>query len=134
MTMAQVKYPTVKDLIEINKRVLSEIRVKKADRSAVLLGGRAVLQNIIEDVKRKKGDIFDKAVLLLKGLIQRHPFESGNRRTAIVSTASFLQVNGEELNISREINVLQGIREGYYTDGEIKNWLKGGEIRAFERK
>lgn len=134
MTMAQVKYPTVKDLIEINKRVLSEIRVKKADRSAVLLGGRAVLQNIIEDVKRKKGDIFDKAVLLLKGLIQRHPFESGNRRTAIVSTASFLQVNEEELNISREINVLQGIREGYYTDGEIKNWLKGGEIRAFERK
>lgn len=132
--MVQVKYPTVEDLIEMNKRVLSEVRAKKADRSAVLLGGRAVLQNIIEDVKRKKGDIFDKAVVLLKSLIQRHPFESGNRRTAVVSTASFLLVNGEELNISREINVLQGIRERYYTDGEIKNWLKGGEIRAFERK
>jgi death-on-curing family protein len=132
--MAQPKYPTVDDLIEINRRVLNQIRVRKADRPALIIGGRAVLANIMGDVKNTKGDVFDKAVVLLKGIIQRHRFESGNRRTAIVSTASFLEVNGEKLNITHELTVLQGIREGYYTDGEIKNWIKGGEIRAFKRK
>ncbi|MBI2084048.1 MAG: hypothetical protein HYT70_00300 [Candidatus Aenigmarchaeota archaeon] len=62
-----------------------------------------------------------------------HPFESGNRRTAIVATASFLEVNSEKLNIIHDVNILQGVREIYYTDEEIKEWIRGGKIRAFER-
>jgi len=69
----------------------------------------------------------------LKGIIQRHPFESGNRRTAFVATTYFLEVNGEKLNITHDVNILQGIREGYYTDNEVKVWLKGGKTRVFER-
>jgi len=33
--MVQPKYPTVDDLIEINRRVLNQIRVRKADRPAL---------------------------------------------------------------------------------------------------
>ncbi len=128
-----MKYPPVDDIIEMNKRVLQEIKVKKADRSALMPLGKVIVEKIIKDMKSKRGDIFDKAVVLLKGLIQRHPFQSGNRRTAVVATASFLEVNGEKLNITHDVNILQGIREGYYTDNEIKDWMKGGEMRAFER-
>jgi len=34
--MASIKYPTGEDLVELNKRVLREIKVKKADRHRVL--------------------------------------------------------------------------------------------------
>lgn len=131
--MTEIVYPTVEDVIEINKKVLQEIKVRKADRSALLHSGRAILESVIEDTKEKRGDIVDKTVILLRGIIQRHPFESGNRRTAFVAAKSFLEVNGKRLNIVHDINILQGIREGYYVDDEIKEWLRGGKIRAFER-
>lgn len=128
-----IKYPSVNDIIEINKKVLQEIKVKKADRSALMHSGKEIIETTIKDMKNKRGDIFDKAVILLKSIIQRHPFESGNRRTAFVATTTFLEVNGKKLNIMHDINILQGIREGYYTDNEIRKWLKGGKIRAFKR-
>ena len=129
----KIKYPSVEDIIQTNKKVLQEIKVKKADRSALMLSGRKILESIIEDMKPTSGDVFDKAIVLLKGIIQKHPFESGNRRTAFVATLSFLEVNGEKVNIIHDTNILQGTREGYYTNIEIKQWLKGGKIRAFER-
>ncbi len=128
-----VVYPFVDDIREVNKKVLQEIKVKKADRSALMPGGKLIIETILKETKEKEGDIFDKAVILLKGLVQRHPFESGNRRTAMVVTASFLEVNEQRLNIAHNVKVLQGIREDYYQDDEIKSWLKGGEIRDFER-
>lgn len=128
-----IKYPSVDDVIEVNKNVLKEIKVRKADRSALMPSGRTILERIVDDIKGTGTDVYDKAVTLLKGLLQRHPFESGNRRTALVVTASFLEINGEELNIAHDTNILQGIRERYYRDEEIKDWLKGGEIREFKR-
>lgn len=127
------RYPTVEQLIEINKQVLIEIKVRKADRSALLLGGKKILENIIKDVKKEKGNVYDKAVVLLRELIQRHPFESGNRRTALVTTAAFLKANNKKIKVVHDVNILQGIREGFYKEAEIKKWLRGGRIRAFKR-
>lgn len=79
---------------------------------------------------------YDKATCLLKNLIQKHPFASGNRRTAFSVTERFLINNNFEIKISNEaINAatLTGIREGYYSDEEIKEWLKTGRIREFKR-
>ncbi|MBI3034361.1 Fic family protein [Candidatus Woesearchaeota archaeon] len=83
----------------------------------------------------KEGDIFDKAVTLLKGLIQAHPFESGNRRTAYVVAESFIKLNGgnSKSDNGKNARTLQGIREGYYTDAEIRKWFIKGEIREFKR-
>ena len=131
--MEKIRYPTIDDIIEINKNVLQEIKVKKADRSALALSGKRMLEKIIEDMKNKKGGTFDKAVVLLKGVIKSHAFASGNRRTALVATVSFLEVNDKKLNISHDISIFQGIRESYYTDDEIKKWLKGGKIHEFKR-
>lgn len=33
----------------------------------------------------------------------------------------------------QQASVMRGIREGYYTEEEIKEWIKNGEIRAFKR-
>lgn len=46
-------------------------------------------------------------------------------------------MNNEEWIFSDSVNfyerALQGIREGYYTNEEIKEWIKKGEIRKFIR-
>jgi len=131
--MSEIIYPSVEELMEVNKLVLEEIRVSKHDKIGVLPSGMVILGGIVKNTKDEEGDVFDKAIVLLKGIIQRHPFGSGNRRTGIVSAAAFLEVNGKKLEIMEETGYIQGVRERYYKDSEIKKWMKGGKIREFDR-
>jgi len=130
-----IKYPNIEDIIFTNKRVIEETKITKAERHG-LLSNAKVLGNIIEDAKRTKGAIYGKAAVLLTGLVQKHPFESGNRRTAFIATNDFLEINKVKvkLNIDKIENILQGIRERYYNLDEISNWIKGGDIREFKRE
>ncbi len=130
--MAAVRYPTVEELIELNKRVLEEIRVKKADRHRVL--SRSGLDSLLGKVKEHEGDLYDKAAFLLTGLVRIHYFASGNRRTAYLATVSFLATNRKTATVVHDPRVLTGIREGFYTRDEIKDWLRGHEIKEFKRK
>jgi prophage maintenance system killer protein len=61
--MAGTIFPSVDELIETNKRVLREIRVKKADRHRML--SRASLEAALQRVKAEEGDVYDKAAILL---------------------------------------------------------------------
>ena len=128
-----LKYPTSEKIIESNKKVVRDIKVKKADKFGVL--NKVKIDNVVSLCKAKD-NVYGKASCLLKGIIQEHPFESANRRTAFVVMEDFLKENKKPLkveNSGKQAKVLQGIREGYYSDQEIKNWLKKGEIRGFKR-
>ena len=46
--------------------------------------------------------IFDKAAALFHSLMFNHAFVDGNKRTAMVSTARFLFMNGYELEASQK--------------------------------
>jgi len=129
-----MKYPTSERVIACNYRILTEIKIKKADRSEVLSYGK--LSRVIEDCKELEGDLYDKAALLLKGLVQAHAFASGNRRTAFLITKDFLVENNSKFVIQddpKNARVLQGVREGFYTQEELKNWIENGKIREFQR-
>ena len=39
-------------------------------------------------------DVFDQAAALLRSMIKNHPFHDGNKRTAVILTIVFLQING----------------------------------------
>lgn len=71
-----------------------------------LFGGRSdihdfvLLHSAIERPKATFGGIdlyptiFNKAAALIQSLILNHPFDDGNKRTAITTTARFLYING----------------------------------------
>ena len=127
-------YPSAEKVIEYNILMLNIIKVKKADKAEVL--SHSKLHGIIDECKKLKGGIYDKAVVLLKGLIQEHLFASGDRRTAFVVTKDFLLSNKQKFNIKDDpkyARVMLGIREHHYTDDEIKEWIKNGKIREFKR-
>ena len=90
----------------------------------------------IEQCKQTGGDIYDKAAVLLKELVQKHPFVSGNRRTAFITTKDFLLMNKAKFKLKDEpvyAKVMTGIREGFYSDEEMREWLKNGKIKEFRR-
>ena len=127
-------YPTPEMIIRYNEIALKNIVVKKADRPEVLSYG--AIERVILECKTIDGDIYDKAVCLLKGLVQKHPFVSGNRRTAFVAVNEFIKSNMGQFNVINSpeyARVMQGIRENYYSDTEIREWIKNGKIRTFKR-
>jgi hypothetical protein len=121
----EINYPSIEKIIEYNIMVLHLIKVKKADKPEVR--SRQKISEVIEECKTINGGIYDKATVLLKGLTQKHPFASGNRRTAFNSKKFRIQDN------PKYARVMVGIREGYYLDTEIKEWIKNGKIREFKR-
>lgn len=130
----EVIYPTTEKIIELNLLALTLIKVKKADAHKV--GNRYKIDKVINLCKENRGDLYDKATILCKGLIKEHPFASGNRRTAFLVTKYFLIENNSRLGIKDDpskASIMLGIREGHYTDEEIKEWLKHGKIREFKR-
>ena len=132
--MPEISYPTSDRVIEYNYLALQFIKVKKADKPKVLSYNKIV--EIIKDCKAKKGDVYDKAVVLLRGIVQKHAFASGNRRTAFITTKEFVLSNGAKFGIKDDplnAKVMLGIREGYYDDEELKEWIKNGKIREFKR-
>ena len=115
----------------INKRILADVKIKKADSFKVL--SHLKIMKLLENVENTEGNIYDKAVVLLKGMVQEHPFASGNRRTAMLATITFLQLNNAEVKIKEKAKVLQGVREDYYSNDKLKEWLMGGDIHEFKR-
>lgn len=130
----KIIYPEIEKIIEYNYLALKFIHAKKADRPKVL--SLSKIREALDACEEYHGDIYDKAVFLMKALVQKHAFASGNRRTAFIVTKYFLVENKQKFaatNEPKQARVMQGIRENYYSHDEIKEWLKNGKIREFKR-
>lgn len=129
-----IVYPEPDQIIEYNLLILHIINVKKADKAKVMSHQKIV--DIIDECQNFNGDLYDKAAVLMMEIIQKHAFESGNRRTAFIVTKDFVIKNGGKFNIKNDpiqARNMQGIRERYFTHNEIKEWIKNGKIREFQR-
>lgn len=70
--------------------------------------------------------IFDKAAALFHSLMFNHAFVDGNKRTAMVSTARFLFVNGYNLVVNQKEFVAFPLKveNQHQSIEEISKWLK----------
>ena len=103
-----------------------------------LYGGRGeilnftLLHSAVERAKVTFGgndlypSIFEKAAALIQSLILNHPFDDGNKRTAITSCARFLSINGWELclPIKKSIQFTLDIDSHKLSFEGIVIWLK----------
>lgn len=71
-------------------------------------------------------NIFDKAAALIHSLIQNHPFNDGNKRTALAATVRFLHINGYKIRASHReiIDFTLKIQKKKYHFEDISSWLK----------
>ena len=132
--MKQIAYLTTEKIIELNILALSIFKVKKADKPHVLSYKK--IEDITNGCIQVKGDVYDKATFFLKEIVRKHPFASGNHRTAVIAAKAFIQANKAVFSPkddSSQVTVLMGIREDYYSDQEIKEWIQPDKIREFRR-
>jgi death-on-curing family protein len=132
--MVGIIYPTVEEIQYNNTIAIEMFRKSKRDQAKTI--SVSYIQKAIDATKAVHGDLYDKAALLLLELTRIHAFESGNKRTSFLTAKKFVVTNGEQFNIpdtEKNVKIMIGIRENYYTYKEIKEWIKHGKIKKFKR-
>jgi death-on-curing protein len=132
--MVGVVYPTVDEIQYYNSIAIEMFRRSKRDQIKTI--SVSFIESAVEHAKRQTGGIYDKAARLLMELTLVHAFESGNKRTAFLTTKKFVILNNAKFNIvdtEDNVRVMIGIREKFYTLEEVKDWIEYGRIKAFIR-
>jgi death-on-curing protein len=66
------------------------------------------------------------------GIAKNHPFIDGNKRTAMVTSIAFLELNGYRLTSTQEENYLSflSLAEGALTEDQLAEWLEAKAIQV----
>lgn len=78
------------------------------------------------------GSLFDKAAALTHSLLLNHPFVDGNKRTAVVSVLTFLELNGLSITTTNKnlVNFALSVENKKIPIEKIASWLKKYAKRA----
>jgi death on curing protein len=70
--------------------------------------------------------VFRLAAALCVGIAKNHPFNDGNKRTALLVTRAFLYLNAQELEPSQanEVTTLVAVADGSLTEEDLAAWLE----------
>jgi death-on-curing protein len=77
--------------------------------------------------------LLEKAAILIERLARNHPLPDGNKRTAFLLTARFLEANGCPLQGAlpdTDVPIVEEIAAGQIDHGEILTWLSERTARA----
>lgn len=75
---------------------------------------------------RPRSSIFALAAALCAGVARNHPFNDGNKRTALLATRAFLYLNAQEFEPPQpeEVATLIAVAEGSLEEPALAAWLK----------
>ena len=70
--------------------------------------------------------IFKLAASLCVGVAKNHPFNDGNKRTALLSTRAFLYLNGKVLEPAQqdEVATMLAVADGSLNEQQLATWLR----------
>lgn len=69
--------------------------------------------------------LFAFAAAYCHGIVSNHPFVDGNKRTGLLATVAFLQINGYRLNPAQadEVAVILSLASGELAEEELARWI-----------
>ena len=64
------------------------------------------------------------------GIVRKHPFVEGNKRTGLVVAFTFLELNGREVRTSEEdaYETLMSLASGKLTEKSLSQWLEKNSV------
>lgn len=76
--------------------------------------------------------VFPLAASLCVGIAKKHPFNDGNKRTALLATRAFLFLNGQQLEPSQtdEVAMLVAVADGSLNELGLASWLERNSQRG----
>ncbi len=91
------KFLDIEKVYTVHSSIIKRAKTKAGVRDFALLHSAVERPKATFQGKSLYPGIFAKATALLQSICLNHPFTDGNKRTAWVSTKTFLAVNGHHL-------------------------------------
>lgn len=127
-----MRYLTVKDIVKINAKLITKVSAGELigikDAAALDMAVNQPQQEVFGEALYPT--IYDKASILAINLAKQHPFQNGNKRTALVSMITFLMMNGYTISFTQEeavsfiLNITTSTQEFDNLKEEVSNYLK----------
>jgi death-on-curing protein len=125
-----IKYLTYQQVISIHDDLLKNFGGLSGIRDKNLLLSALEMPKIAFGNKKMYPSIFGKTAAYLYHLVQNHPFNDGNKRTAYVVVLVFLEIN--HATIKFEINDLEQIvlttANGKLNKTQLIHFFKYGKL------
>lgn len=133
-----MKYLTVKDIIKINAKLITTVSsgelIGLKDAAALDMAVNQPQQEVFGE--ELYPTIYDKASILAINLAKRHPFQNGNKRTALVAMITFLMMNGYTTSFTQEeavqfiLNITTSNQEFDLMKEEVAHFLEtSGKVK-----
>ena len=128
--MSEIRFVTLRQVKAIHQQqitmfggsrgILDERKLK----SAVLRG-----QNLLN--YNPQADLYELAAAVGWGITNNYPFVDGNKRTAFVVMAVFLQINGIVLTASEVdvVNIMLAVASSEISQAQLGQWLRNSSIK-----
>ena len=127
-----MRYLSAEDILILHAFVVDETGGSHGVRDTRLL------QSIVHKPQSSFGGkdlydgIFKKAAVLLEAIVNYHVFVDGNKRTALISTARFLHLNGHSLTATNKDveKIVLAIATKKMDIEKLEKWLKKNTAKA----
>ena len=133
MTIRKINFLTTTQVLFIHDRMVEKFGGSFGIRNLGLVESAVIRPQATFGGQYLYNSIFDKAAALFQSLLKNHPFVDGNKRTALTSSAIFLEKNRYKLTNAHKEEVEFAIRvdNGNLKVEQISSWLKShsAEIR-----
>ncbi|MBI1888716.1 MAG: type II toxin-antitoxin system death-on-curing family toxin [Candidatus Spechtbacteria bacterium] len=125
-----MKYLSPQDILVIHAQVINETGGLHGIREVGLLVSLSERPKIKLYGKILYADVFVKAAIYLESLVRYHVFADGNKRTAFVTSARFLHLNGFDMEVSNKVaeKFMRRVAMGKLTIETIAKWLKDNSL------
>ncbi len=124
--MALIRYIQIEEVLAIRDAVMKVTGGRKGILDFTLLHSAIKRPKATFTGRDLYPNIFDKAAALIHSMIQNHPFNDGNKRTALAATVRFLHINGYKICASHKeiIDFTLKIQKKNFHFEDISTWLK----------
>lgn len=121
-----IRYVQLDEVIAIQDRVMTQTGGRKGILDLPLLHSAIERPRATFGGRDLYPDLFEKAAALILSLVLNHPFNDGNKRTALAATVRFLAINGYYLlhPVRETVQFTLSIQKKNFLFEEIVHWLK----------
>jgi death-on-curing protein len=123
--MNSTVYLSVEEVVFMHKRMIERFGGSDGIRDRDRLESAVMMPRQTFDMNELYPTIVEKAAILCFGIISKHPFIDGNKRTGQHAMEVFLELNGHKLtsSIDEDEALILGIANGQVTKDSIIIWL-----------
>lgn len=128
--MSEIKFITLKQVKAIHQQ-----QIMMFGGSPVILD-EGKLESAVLRAKNlfnynSQADLYDLAATIGWGITNNHAFVDGNKRTAFVVMAVFLQINGIIVTASEVdvVNIMLAVASGELSQEQLGNWLRNNTTK-----